>query len=77
MEYPPPYIIFPGGIFANAKEFYSDFDQAKIPFFEGFKIMAVDDLDDEGNPNVCYKSATTLTSVLPIVLAATLMNFLA
>ena len=43
-----------------------------------YKIMAVDDFDEEGNPNFCYKSAMiSLTNALPIALAATLLNLLA
>lgn len=44
---------------------------------QGFQIMAVDDWDEDGNENVCYRSAMYLTNVLPIVLAATALNFLA
>ena len=76
MEIPDPVLVFPFGAFANAKEFYADFDQARIPFFEDFAIMAVDEFDEEGNRNVCYIGATSLTSVLPVVLAATVLNFL-
>ena len=76
MEIPDPILVFPGGSYANAKEFYADFDQARIPFFEDFAIMAVDDFDEEGNRNVCFAGATSLTSVLPVVLAATVINFL-
>ena len=76
MEIPDPVLVFPGGYFPDAKEFYADFDQARIPFFEDFNIMAVDDYDADGNKNVCYQAATSLTSVLPVVLAATVMNFL-
>ena len=77
MEIPDPVLVFPGGSYANAKEFYADFDQARIPFFEDFFIMAVDDYDEDGKHNVCYQAATSLTSVLPVVLAATIMNILA
>ena len=74
-----PWIIWPAKEFANAEEFYNsgDFIQAKIPFMDGFSIMAVDDLDADGNPNVCYKSAISLTNMLPVVLAAVTLNFLA
>ena len=44
---------------------------------DGFHIMAVDDKDADGNPNVCYKSAISLANMLPVVLAAVALNFLA
>ena len=73
-----PYLIFPSGEYSNASQFYAgDFDPAKLPFLWDHKIMAVDDHDEQGNPNVCYKSAMYLANVLPIVLAATALNFLA
>ena len=80
-----PTIVFPNGVYANAEEFYNGNDlkglgnwqQAEIPFMQGFQIMAVDDWDADGNENVCYRSAMYLTNVLPIVLAATALNFLA
>ena len=77
VEYKDPYIVFPEGSYANAEEFYDDFDQAQIPFFWDFKIMAVDDFDADGYRNVCYKAATALTSLLPIALASAALNFLA
>ena len=64
-------------MYPNAAEFYHDFDPAKIPFFEDFQIMAVDDYDEDGNANVCYKGATSLTSVLSIAFAATFVHLLA
>ena len=72
-----PYIVFPNGAYKNAEEFFDDFDQAEIPFFWDFKIMAVDDFDADGNRNVCFKAATALTSLLPIALASAVLNFLA
>ena len=77
VSYKDPYIVFPEGSYANAEEFYDDFDQAQIPFFWDFKIMAVDDFDADGYRNVCYKAATALTSLLPIALASAVINFLA
>ena len=79
IEYPEDYLIYPEGTFKNAEEFYADFDQAKIPFFEGFKIMPVDDIAEDGTANVCYKGAAAavfLSNFLPVVLAATALNFL-
>ena len=77
VEVPDPYLIFPSGEFSNASQFYGDWDQSKLPFLWNYKIMAVDDHDESGQPNVCYKSAMYLANVLPIVLAATALNFLA
>lgn len=31
-----PYIVFPNGAYANAEEFYGDWQQAEIPFFPDF-----------------------------------------
>ena len=71
------YIVFPEGMYANAEEFYDDFDQAQLPWMFDFKIMAVDDFDADGYRNVCYKTATALTSLLPVALASAVLNFLA
>ena len=73
---PDPWLVFPRGTFKNAEEFYDGWDQAEIPFMYGFSIMAVDDFDADGNKNVCFSYADSLTSVLPVVLAATVVNFL-
>ena len=73
---PDPWLVFPKGSFKNAEEFYGGFLQAEIPFMYGFSIMAVDNFDEDGNKNVCYGYADSLTSVLPVVLAATVLNFL-
>ena len=55
-----PTLVFPNEAFSNAQEFFFDFDQAQIPFFEGYVIQAVDDFAQDGTPNVCFKAASTL-----------------
>ena len=50
-------LVFPKSAFKNAEEFYSNWAQASIPFFSGYRIQAVPDTDENGNPNVCYKGA--------------------
>ena len=52
-----PVLVFPKTAFANAEEFYGDFEQAGIPFFKDFAIQAVPDEAADGTPNVCYKNA--------------------
>ena len=76
--YPDPELVYPKGSYANGKEFYKEWEQAEIPFFEGFMIMSVPDEDADGNrnSNVCYRSAVFLSNFLPVVLAATALNFL-
>ena len=39
--------------------------------------MAVDLYDEDGYRNVCYTGATSLTSVLSVALAATLVHLIA
>lgn len=77
MIIPDPILVFPEFLLPTAAEFYHNFDPAKIPFFEDFEIMAVDKYDADGNRNYCYAGAASLTSMLPVVLAATLVNLLA
>lgn len=63
-------LVFPKAEFKNAEEFFSGFGQMSIPFMSGFRIQAVPDNDINGNPNVCYKSASTLlmsASVLSLI----------
>ena len=75
-----PKLIFPSGEFKNAEEFFADFDQAKIPFFDTFTIMAVEDQNEDASyieGVECYSKSTALTNILPLVLAATALNFLA
>ena len=78
IDYPEDFLIYPEGKFKNAEEFYADFDQAKIPFFEGFKIMVVEDIAEDGTANVCYKGAGAVffANFVSVVLAATALNFL-
>ena len=66
-----PELIFPGGEFADAKELFGDWEQAKIPFFPGYTIQAVPDFDSVGNPNVCYSAASNLiaAAILPLISA--------
>ena len=44
------------------QEFYNNFAQDSIPFMSDFSIQAVPDLDENGNPNICYKNATALST---------------
>ena len=73
-------MINPEFEYKNAEEFYAYYNLAKIPFFEGFKIMVVDDFAEDGTPNVCYygnaTAAVFLSNFLPVILAATALNFL-
>ena len=72
------WLVFPEGEYENASKFYGDWDPAKLPFLWEYKIMAVDDYDQvTGDKNWCYSSAVYLANVLPLVLAATALNFLA
>ena len=78
MLVPEPELIFPKFTLPSGAEFYHGFDPAKIPFFEDFQIMAVDDYTEDGVKNVCYAGATSLTGALSIAaLAATFVNLLA
>ena len=58
METPDPELIYPFTHYANAEEFFSNFPPISIPFMEDFKIQAVPDENEKGEPNVCFKSAT-------------------
>ena len=55
-------LIFPANEYPDAQEFYNNFAQASIPFMSDFSIQAVPDLDENGNPNICYKNATALST---------------
>ena len=82
LDEPDPELIYPFNAFKNAKEFFDPndgFHQAQIPFMENFRIMMIKDKDENGNdiPGVvCYKNAIALANMLPVVLAATAINFL-
>ena len=53
-----PILVFPSNAFKNAEEFFDGWKQAEIPFMDGYKIILVEDLAEDGTPNVCFKTAT-------------------
>ena len=78
MSTPDPVLIYPLTTYKNAEEFFSNFPPISIPFMEDFKIQAVPDENEKGEPNVCFKSAQ-LNAVVSIsslvVLTASYMLF--
>ena len=77
--------IFPNFEYASARGFFLDFPNAKdgLQFMPEFHVMMVDDTDENGDEIhedssefVCYKNAIALANMLPVVLAATAINFL-
>lgn len=71
-----PKLIFPNVAYADAEEFFKNFAQAGIPFMGDFEIQNVPDEDADGNPNMCYKNATTLSISASLTAAIILVSYL-
>ena len=72
-----PVLVIPKGTFKTAEDFYSNWDQASIPFMDGFRIQNVPDVID-GVASECYKSATSLlaqTTIAALLAASSLALF--
>jgi hypothetical protein len=77
MESDDPVLAFPQALFKNAQEFFDGWKQTEMPFMDDYKIIIVPDLDAEGKPNFCYKTATKigLTAVSSLLSALALFAF--
>ena len=64
MSTPDDKLIYPGKKFKNAYEFFSGFSQVSIPFMEDFEIQVVDDENEDGSKNECFKAAIMNISTL-------------
>ena len=79
MSTPDDKLIYPGKNYANAYEFFSGFGQVSIPFMDGFEIQVVDDTNEDGTENLCFKAAvmsvSALSSASALALAASVFLF--
>ena len=79
MSTPDDKLIYPGKNYANAYEFFNGFSQVGIPFMDGFEIQVVDDKNEDGTENECFKAAImtvpALSSTVALALLASIFLF--
>ena len=63
MNTPDDKLIYPGKEYQNAYELFNGFGQVGIPFMDGFEIQVVDDENEDGTENICFKDVVAAVTV--------------